>query len=191
MIELESWLRTHFPLLQNDLAPIVSWFKQTELKKGDYFFKEGKYCDKMSFIHTGILRTYATTEDKEVTQWISTQGHFITDLSGFMLDKPSRWTIQALTDVTLYTIYREDYKEMCLQTNWQQIEKAFILHCFSTMEDRIFGLLSKTADERYRLFSEENAALFNQVPLQYIASMLGMVPETFSRIRKKSMRSTS
>ncbi|MEZ4828466.1 MAG: hypothetical protein R3C61_19565 [Bacteroidia bacterium] len=26
--------------------------------------------------------------------------------------------------------------------------------------------------------------MFNQVPLQYLASMLGMTPETFSRIRK-------
>jgi hypothetical protein len=26
---------------------------------------------------------------------------------------------------------------------------------------------------------------FNQVPLQFLASMLGMTPETFSRIRKK------
>ena len=36
-------------------------------------------------------------------------------------------------------------------------------------------------------FFENNRELFNQVPLQYIASMLGMTPETFSRIRKKQL----
>lgn len=30
-----------------------------------------------------------------------------------------------------------------------------------------------------------NKELFNQVPLQYLASMLGITPETLSRIRRK------
>jgi hypothetical protein len=41
------------------------------------------------------------------------------------------------------------------------------------------------AEERYLSFFNENPQLFNQVPLQYIASMLGMTSETFSRIRNK------
>jgi ribosomal protein L10 len=42
-----------------------------------------------------------------------------------------------------------------------------------------------SAEERYQFFFANNKELFNQVPLQYIASMLGMTPETFSRIRKR------
>jgi hypothetical protein len=45
-----------------------------------------------------------------------------------------------------------------------------------------------TAEERYNFYYENNKELFNQVPLQYIASMLGMRPETISRIRKKQMQ---
>jgi CRP-like cAMP-binding protein len=44
-----------------------------------------------------------------------------------------------------------------------------------------------TAEERYDYFFENNREIFNQVPSQYIASMLGMTPETFSRIRKKQL----
>lgn len=60
--------------------------------------------------------------------------------------------------------------------------------CFTMMEDRIFAHLSMTAEERYQLFFEQNKELFQQVPLQYIASMLGMTPETFSRVRKKLLK---
>jgi CRP/FNR family transcriptional regulator, anaerobic regulatory protein len=42
-----------------------------------------------------------------------------------------------------------------------------------------------TAEERYKKLFDSNRELFNQVPLQYLASMLGMTPETFSRIRRK------
>ncbi|WP_229239031.1 hypothetical protein [Emticicia sp. C21] len=63
----------------------------------------------------------------------------------------------------------------------------FIAKCFTMLEDRIFSHLSMTAEERYNFFFQNNKELFNQVPLQYIASMLGMTPETFSRIRRKAI----
>ena len=68
---------------------------------------------------------------------------------------------------------------------WNELEKKFLVNCFTTLEDRIFSHLSMTAEERYHFFFSQNKELFNLVPLQYIASMLGMTPETFSRIRKK------
>ena len=53
------------------------------------------------------------------------------------------------------------------------------------MSDRILAFISMTAEERYIQLWNTNKELFNQVPLQYLASMLGMTPETFSRLRKK------
>jgi hypothetical protein len=52
----------------------------------------------------------------------------------------------------------------------------------------IFSLLSLSAEERYNLLFTQNAELFNQVPLNYLASMLGMTAETFSRIRSNKMK---
>jgi CRP-like cAMP-binding protein len=57
-------------------------------------------------------------------------------------------------------------------------------------EDRVFSHLSMTAEERYDLYFEQHKELFNQVPLQYIASVLGMTAETFSRIRKRQAESS-
>jgi hypothetical protein len=54
------------------------------------------------------------------------------------------------------------------------------------LEDRILTYLSMTAEERYNHLFNFNPELFNQVHLQYIASMLGMTPETLSRLRKKA-----
>jgi CRP-like cAMP-binding protein len=188
MTELGHYINSYFGIEENDVAVVESLFKQTSLKKGDHFLKTGKQCTKLSFIQSGLLRIYVATEDKEVTQWISTKGYFVTDLASLIFDKPARWTIQALTDTELYTIEKEDYKRMGkLIPNWHEMEKLFIAGCFTILEDRIFTHLSMTAEERYKFFFKRNKELFNQVPLQYIASMLGMTPETFSRIRKKNL----
>lgn len=186
MTELEHYIKSYFGIDSAELEKIVSLFSVTTLSKGDYFVKTGRLCDKLSFVNTGLLRIYAAAGDKDITQWISTKGYFVTDLSSLIFETPARWNIQALTDCTLYTINKENYKTIhTLIPNWLVLEKLFIAKCFLTLEDRVFSLLSLSAEERYDAFFEFNPELFNQVPLQYLASMLGMTPETFSRIRKK------
>lgn len=187
MTELEQYIHSYFGVIQTDeLKKISALFKPASLKKGAYFLKTGKACDKLSFIRSGLLRIFVAMEDKEVTQWISTKGYFVTDLSSLIFENPARWSIQALTDTELYTIGQDDYKMIGkLIPHWHELEKLFIAKCFTMMEDRIFSHLSMSAEERYQLFFRNNKELFNQVPLQYIASLLGMTPETLSRIRKR------
>ena len=131
---------------------------------------------------------FITTDEKEITQWISTKGYFSTDLSSFVFDTVSSLSIQALTDSEVYSITKADYQIIGeLVPKWHELEKLFLVRCFVTLEERVFSHLSMTAEERYDYFFENNREIFNQVPLQYIASMLGMTPETFSRIRKKQL----
>ncbi|MGB3075031.1 MAG: Crp/Fnr family transcriptional regulator, partial [Chitinophagales bacterium] len=188
LTELEQYIQSYFGINKSDLKQIGSLFRPKYLKKDDYFLKTGARCNKLSFVKSGLLRIYVSTQEKEVTQWISTKGYFVTDLSSFIFNTPARWTIQTLSDSELFTISKEDYNHIGnLIPKWHELEKLFIARCFTILEDRIFSHLSMTAEERYRFFFEHNSEIFNQVPLQYIASMLGMTPETFSRIRKKKL----
>lgn len=187
-LDLENSLKSYLENIQDDdLKKIVSFFKPEIIRKNDFFLQAGRKTTKLSFITSGFFRIFIETEKKEVTQWISTKGYFITDLASFMSDIPARWTIQALTDVELYSIDKKDYENLHqLVPQWYLLEKAFIIHCFITLETRVLTHLSMTAEERYTSFFNENRELFAQIPLQYIASMLGMTSETFSRIRNKA-----
>jgi CRP-like cAMP-binding protein len=189
MTELEQYIKSYFGVVNaDDLKKIVSLFKLATIKKGDFLLKAGRHCYNLSFVQSGLLRMFISTDDKEITQWISTKGYFSTHLSSFVFETPSRLSIQALADTEVYLITKTDYKKIGeLVPKWHQLEKLFIVRCFVILEERIFSHLSMTAEERYNYFFENNRELFNQVPLQYIASMLGMTPETFSRIRKRQL----
>ncbi|MEZ4936358.1 MAG: Crp/Fnr family transcriptional regulator [Crocinitomicaceae bacterium] len=188
MTELEQYITSYFGVSQEDLSIIASLFIEQELKKGEYFTKIDDYCNKLSFIRTGYMRVYAYKEEKEVTQWISSQGYFVTDLQSLVFDLPSRWNIEALTDCELYTISKENYRKISQKVaKWEHLEKLFLAKCFLTLEDRVFSFLSMTAEERYDHLYDQNKELFNIIPLQNLASMLGMTPETLSRIRKKKL----
>ncbi len=190
MTEIELYVKSYFDVENKDVSKIAELFKPTQIKKGDYFMKLGGKSKGLSFVQNGFLRMYGydPNDEKEVTQWICTTGTFVTELSSLIFETPSRWNIQALTDCELYAISHHDYQRIGeLIPNWVSLEKLFISKCFVAMENRIFSHLSMSAEERYNMLFEQNSELFNQVPQQHIASMLGMTPETFSRIRKKKI----
>ena len=84
---LQEYISLHFEVKEpDDLQKIASFFKSTKLKKGEYFLQTGKNCDKLSFIDSGILRIYVELEEKEITQWISTKGYFVTDIQSFIFN---------------------------------------------------------------------------------------------------------
>lgn len=186
MTELEQNITMYFGIPQSGLQHVVSMFRHESYQKGDFYTKSGWYCDKLSFIKSGMMRIYQKKDNKEITQWISTPGYFVTELSSLVFGSISRFSIQAITDCEVFTIDKKGYQQIGkLVPEWHELEKLFIAKCFVTMEDRVFNLLSMSAEERYEALFSVNKELFNEVPLQYLASMMGMTPETLSRIRNK------
>lgn len=192
MNNFSTLIKSYFgQLSEQETQNLRSYFKEETLQKNDYFTRSDQMCERLSFIKSGILRVYTLADGKEITQWISTENFLMTEVAGFFFDQPNRWTIQALTDTELLTISKTNYRKLCQEfPKWNELEKQFIVKCFMMLENRVFSHLSMTAEERYQQYYQQNKALFNQVPLQYIASVLGMSAETFSRIRKRQMENS-
>jgi len=185
MNELENYIKSFFGIEENEASKMLEMFKPVTLNKGDYFLKSGQQSKQLAFIQSGIIREFLFIGDKEITKWIAVKGYFVVDLGSFIQGHPSKSNFQALTNCEIHVLDQQNYQNMeALIPSWQKLEKLFMVKCFGLLEDRIVHQLSYSAEERYQHFFKNNKALFNQVPLQYLASMLGMAPETLSRLRK-------
>lgn len=192
MSELKKHIIEAFGFTESEFQQIKDFFKPKVILKGDYFLKEGQYVKQMGFVEKGILREFLYVNDKEVTKWFSASGYFAVDLSGFLFDQKSKVNYQAMTDVELLAISKENYNKISTKVSrWDKLEKMFLAKCFTVLENRVVSHLALNAEERYNQLFAFNPTLFNEVPLNQIASMLGMTAETLSRIRKKQTKYTS
>src|SRR5210317_1196939 len=186
MSELKKHIIETFGFTESEFQEINDFFQPKEIKKGDYFLKEGQYVRQMGFVEKGILREFLYVNEKEVTKWFSTSGYFAVDLSGFLFDKKSKVSYQAISDVEILAISKENYRKISARVpRWDKLEKLFLAKCFTVLENRVVSHLALSAEERYNQLFTFNPTLFNEVPLNQIASMLGMTAETLSRIRKQ------
>jgi CRP-like cAMP-binding protein len=169
----------------SELEIIQSKFHQVELKKGDFLVKAGQVCQYMAFVLDGYFRIYNLAKDEEITLWIAGPSSFVTDLSSFVYDEAAHWNIQCLSDTKMLRISRSDHHTLLNESEkWMAFDNKLLSNAFKMLENRMFAHLHLSASERYEMLLESDPEFINHVPLVHIASMLGMKPETLSRMRK-------
>jgi CRP-like cAMP-binding protein len=109
---------------------------------------------------------------------------FVTDYRAFITDRPASITIETLTEVTLLAFTKEKMNylmEKCPKfERWMRKlnESAYV-----GMFNRAFTLLTMSATERYHMLLKEEPHLIQMFSNYYIASYLGIAPQSLSRIR--------
>ncbi len=163
-------------------------------KKGDIINKEGDVFRNIYFINTGIVRSYFTdNEGRDFTWYIhysSDQANmknlFVVDYASFIKQEPSKLFFEVIEDTKLLSIsYNSIQKLYNLSAKWQEFGRLMADEGYYHIHHRTMSLLTENATKRYERLLEENPNLLQIVPQYYIASYLGITPQSLSRIRKK------
>ncbi|WP_052273018.1 Crp/Fnr family transcriptional regulator [Flavihumibacter solisilvae] len=174
---------------------IASRFTEVNLPRKHVILREGECSDKIYFLVTGLGRSYYTDYTGKTITWSfhfnneASVGRnvFMVDYRAFLDDKASVVTIEMLTDVKALMISKEGVHyliENCPAFEiWtrKQNGSAYIF-----MYDRAFTLLTLSATERYCKLVKEEPHLLQLFSSYYIASYLGIAPQSLSRIRAQA-----
>ena len=172
-------------LSENEIDRSLPYFKVIELKKGDYLSKEGEVCRMITIVQKGVLRSFYDKDGEQLTTYFNIEGSIATALRSFLKEVPALENIQALSHVQLISIQKSDLMRLYHEIpSWNKLARIVMERLYVSMEERSISLQYDTATERYLKFIDDYPHVINQVPLQYIASFIGITPETLSRIRK-------
>lgn len=170
-----------------DLAYMVSLFQARSIEKDGYFLEFGKRCQEVAFVNSGMLRVFYPNEKGEDTScYFAMPSEFITSFSSLANDTPSIENIQAILPTELLVISKQNLEMLYRQVPAsQELGRKSAERIAIMMEKRIAMFMTKSAKDRYRFILEHQPALLQNVPLQYLASYLGITPQHLSRLRSQ------
>ncbi len=132
---------------------------------------------------------YYDQNGEEQTTFLCAQNGFIASFSSLINQTKATENVECITDCELLKISYINAKQL---VDKSAIFKDFFLVMFeksiSSATLRANDLASLNADQRYQKMIDEQAHFIQNIPLQYIASYLGIKPQSLSRIRKQIIK---
>jgi CRP-like cAMP-binding protein len=186
MLSLKQTIKNTISLTTKDIDFMLSLFKPVTLAKKKFFLKIGERCNQAAFINSGMLRIfYPNDKGEETTCYFALPHEFVTSLSSFITQNPSTENIQAILPTELYVISKQNLEMLYKQIPaTQEFGRKATENVALLMEKRMSLFLNSSAAERYQFLLKNNPVLIQTVPLQYLASYLGVTPQHLSRLRK-------
>lgn len=169
-----------------DLEKILAAFVLQEFRKNDFIVEEGKTSRHIGLVETGMVQYYVIKDGEERTTYVSIENTFFSSVLSFISEQPAQENIKFLTDGSISMISKKNLKMLVDEI------PAFKNFYIALLENTVCGidasrhdLIVLTAEQRYEKMLRQEPHLLQQIPLQHLASMLGVTPRHLSRIRSK------
>lgn len=174
-------------LSSKEIDEFVSYATVKHLDKSDYFIRQGETCKSVAFVESGMLRSfYASEKDEEMTYCITFPNNFMTAYSSLLTDSPTQENIQAMTATELLIVSKEKIEHLSHNNvNFLLLSKVIAEQQYIEIEKRLFQLQSSNATSRYADLLKNQPNYIQFIPLNYLASYLGVTQRHLSRIRKE------
>lgn len=186
MDNFKLFLDTFFPIQQKTWDVMMPFFSIRELKKGDFFSREGQIAKELAFLNSGVVRAFYTSQTgKEYTKRFFTSPSIIGSYSSLITETPSLYSQQALTTCNIFVAnYKQVLELYDAHLDLERLARKFAENSFVFNEIKELEVVLLDATERYFRFKKEYPDLEEIIPQYHIASYLGISPTQLSRIRK-------
>jgi CRP/FNR family transcriptional regulator, anaerobic regulatory protein len=159
-------------------------------KKKEFLLQEGKVCNKITFVNNGCMRLFYNVEGVENTIQFFFGDSWYTDYASFLTGKPSIENMQALEESEVVQFKKDDlYKLYDAMPIFEKVGRIFAENAYLSISQLNQMKTNEEPEVRYINLLKTRPELVQQIPQHYIASYLGVKPETLSRIRKRILMS--
>jgi len=127
---------------------------------------------------------YFSESGKEITAWFFEEESFITAVESLNHKTKANANCELLEDSVVYSISISELENLLNQShNLAKIAFHFLSKILNDFVEFITSVKFQTAKEKYTYLLQHYPQIFQRVPLLQIASYLGIIPETLSRLR--------
>jgi len=174
-------------LTEKEFESVARHFKLMTVGKKERLVTEGHYTDTAYVVDKGLLYSYKTLDsgDIQVIQFAK-ENYWIGDFYGFFLGGKALFTVETLENSDVWCI-KKSYLDIMMNEH-RVIETFFrvmLQRAYANTLVRLCDAFSQDGEEKYSRLLKQSPDLLHRVPQYLIASYLGILPSSLSRIRAK------
>jgi CRP-like cAMP-binding protein len=179
-------IRQYIPRSSDDEAIIRSLFRVKKPQKGQHLLQAGSICKNIFFVEQGLVRYYSIIDGEEKTSYFNKEGEFVCDYGSYLPQTPSIINIQALETSTVYYISHSNMQLFYEQVKYgERFGRLALEYVYVNLINHVNSLYNDPPELRYQTFLTRFPDMGQRIPQYYIASYIGIKPQSLSRIRKR------
>ncbi len=179
-------IRIYTSLNDEEIISLENAVEKRVYKKNDIIFTDGKISDEIYFVTKGCVRLFYNVDGNDKTAFFYTEGKFICAGESYTFNIPAIENYQAVEQTEIYVFTKTKIEILLKEVpKFEVIARIATENELITCQKVIASFVIKSAEERFIDLLNTQGELFQRVPQQYIASFLGVSPETLSRIKTR------
>ena len=174
-------------LSNQELLTFCNAFEYRELKKNEFFLKEGQTCDYIGLLTSGVMIYFKSLDNgNEVTVHFAFEGDWINNNLSRLNNSPSTISIKVIEDAEILILKQKDLQELYIQIpKIERLGRIVTERAFVTFVNQTIDFQVLTAKQRYENLLRDHPEIFQKIQLYHIANFIGIDAKSLSRIRKE------
>jgi len=160
---------------------------RVEYKKNEIILTPGETEDYIYFMIKGVIRYFFySAKKRDFTLGFRTGPSGFCAYTSFITRKPSNVGSQAMSEVVAYRVSYSDMDKLYIEMDrMERLSRMFLQLAYVEKEEKEFSLMDNNSTSFYTDFCCKHPEIIDNVPQKYIASYMGIAPESLSRIKSE------
>lgn len=185
--EFRAFVANFSYLTPDEINTIVENTVLKNFPKGFTLLREGDISKSCYAVVKGCVRAYCIKDGVEKTTDFFLEGQPVNSFSSYINQVPSTHYLECSENCLLTIGNQSLIDEMCERIpRLTQFISNEVQKNAGEMQEKMAVFMTSSPEERFLNLMATNPSLLNRVPQHQIASYIGVTPESFSRIKKRT-----
>ncbi|WP_126970733.1 Crp/Fnr family transcriptional regulator [Gynurincola endophyticus] len=179
-----NYLQRYMDVTREEVQFLIGFLELRSFNRKEKILNVGEVDQHLNMVIQGIVRKYIEVDGLDCTLQIAQEGHFIQSDRSFHEQSASEIVIEAVEKTTIISISHQQLQRLLASSDrWERLGTNILMLLLKHRESRIYKKRALSSREYFMHFLKHHPDIIQRVPQKYIASYLGVKPETFSRLK--------